>query len=94
MRAPWEWQRCEETDLFIYSSLSVFFLKAALEAIDEMDLFGCRGGAESVIHVLTDEKQHCDVGISKEKPRILFSNASSQDDSSLIIAERIDVKST
>ena len=93
MRALWEWQRCEETDLFIHL-YRFSFLKAALEAIDEMDLFGCRGGAESVIHVLTDEKQHCDVGISKEKPRILFSNASSQDDSSLIIAERIDVKST
>jgi len=33
--------------------------KAALEAINELDLFGARGGPTSVIHVLADEAQKC-----------------------------------
>lgn len=33
--------------------------KAALDAINELDLFGARGGPSSVIHVLTDEAQKC-----------------------------------
>lgn len=36
-------------------------LQAALEAIDELDLFGARGGPKSVIHVLPDEVEHCQV---------------------------------
>ncbi|KAK2083405.1 Phosphorylase b kinase regulatory subunit alpha, skeletal muscle isoform [Saguinus oedipus] len=32
---------------------------AALEALDELDLFGVKGGPQSVIHVLADEVQHC-----------------------------------
>lgn len=38
-----------------------FSLKAALEAIDELDLFGAHGGHKSVIHVLPDEVEHCQV---------------------------------
>ena len=33
--------------------------KAALEAVNELDLFGARGGPTSVIHVLADEAQKC-----------------------------------
>lgn len=33
--------------------------KAALEAMNELDLFGARGGPTSVIHVLADEAQKC-----------------------------------
>lgn len=36
-------------------------LQAALEALDELDLFGVKGGPQSVIHVLSDEVQHCQV---------------------------------
>lgn len=36
-------------------------LQAALEAIDELDLFGAHGGRKSVIHVLPDEVEHCQV---------------------------------
>lgn len=39
-------------------------MKAALEAIDELDLFGAHGGHKSVIHVLPDEVEHCQVKIS------------------------------
>jgi len=37
------------------------YLQAALEAINELDLFGSRGGPHSVIHVLPDEAQQCQV---------------------------------
>lgn len=33
--------------------------KAALEAMNELDLFGARGGPASIIHVLADEAQKC-----------------------------------
>ena len=33
--------------------------KAALEAVNELDLFGSKGGPDSVIHVLADEAQKC-----------------------------------
>lgn len=36
-------------------------LQAALEALDELDLFGAKGGPQSVIRVLSDEVQHCQV---------------------------------
>lgn len=37
--------------------------QAALEAIDELDLFGAHGGPKSVIHVLPDEVEHCQVPV-------------------------------
>lgn len=39
---------------------SVGMAKAALESMNELDLFGARGGPYSVIHVLADEAQKCD----------------------------------
>lgn len=33
--------------------------KAALEAMNDLDLFGARGGPFSVIHILSDEAQKC-----------------------------------
>jgi phosphorylase kinase alpha/beta subunit len=45
-----------------YTKNVLFFLgmaKAALEAVNELDLFGARGGPTSVIHVLADEAQKC-----------------------------------
>lgn len=33
--------------------------KAALEAMNELDLFGARGGPTSIINVLSDEAQKC-----------------------------------
>lgn len=45
----------------VFLCVGVFVLKAALEAIDELDLFGAHGGHKSVIHVLPDEVEHCQV---------------------------------
>lgn len=39
-------------------------MQAALEAIDELDLFGAHGGPKSVIHVLPDEVEHCQVTLA------------------------------
>lgn len=39
-------------------------LQAALEAIDELDLFGAHGGPKSVIHVLPDDVEHCQVPLT------------------------------
>lgn len=36
-----------------------------MEAIDELDLFGAHGGPKSVIHVLPDEVEHCQVNESE-----------------------------
>lgn len=43
--------------------------KAALEAMNELDLFGARGGPYSVIHVLPDEAQQCQAILQSVLPR-------------------------
>lgn len=43
--------------------------KAALEAMNELDLFGGRGGLPSVIHVLADESQKCHAVLESLLPR-------------------------
>ncbi|XP_013908195.1 PREDICTED: phosphorylase b kinase regulatory subunit alpha, liver isoform, partial [Thamnophis sirtalis] len=55
------WERGDKTNQGIpeLNASSVGMAKAALEAIDELDLFGAGGGHKSVIHVLPDEVEHC-----------------------------------
>lgn len=43
--------------------------KAALEALNELDLFGARGGSASVIHVLADEAHKCQAVLQSMLPR-------------------------
>ena len=38
---------------------SIGMAKAALEAINDLDLFGAKGGPFSVIHVMADEAHKC-----------------------------------
>uniref|UniRef100_A0A8B9NAP5 Phosphorylase b kinase regulatory subunit n=1 Tax=Accipiter nisus TaxID=211598 RepID=A0A8B9NAP5_9AVES len=49
--------------------MSVEQTSAALEAIDELDLFGAHGGHKSVIHVLPDEVEHCQSILYSMLPR-------------------------
>ena len=42
---------------------------AALEALDELDLFGVRGSSSSVIHVMSDEIQKCRAVLQNMLPR-------------------------
>uniref|UniRef100_A0A3P8VL37 Phosphorylase b kinase regulatory subunit n=1 Tax=Cynoglossus semilaevis TaxID=244447 RepID=A0A3P8VL37_CYNSE len=48
---------------------AAYKVAAALEAIDELDLFGAHGGPKSVIHVLPDEVEHCQSILCSMLPR-------------------------
>ncbi|XP_048396982.1 phosphorylase b kinase regulatory subunit alpha, liver isoform-like isoform X2 [Stegostoma tigrinum] len=65
------WERGDKTNQGIaeLNASSVGMAKAALEAIDELDLFGARGGPKSVIHVLPDEVQLCQSILLSMLPR-------------------------
>jgi len=42
----------------------LIYVQAALEAIDELDVFGSRGGPGSIIHVQADCIQYCKVSVN------------------------------
>ncbi|XP_064413549.1 phosphorylase b kinase regulatory subunit alpha, liver isoform isoform X1 [Latimeria chalumnae] len=65
------WERGDKTNQGIpeLNASSVGMAKAALEAIDELDLFGTHGGPKSVIHVLPDEVEHCQSILNSMLPR-------------------------
>uniref|UniRef100_A0AAZ3RSC2 Phosphorylase b kinase regulatory subunit n=2 Tax=Oncorhynchus tshawytscha TaxID=74940 RepID=A0AAZ3RSC2_ONCTS len=65
------WERGDKTNQGIpeLNASSVGMAKAALEAIDELDLFGAHGGPKSVIHVLPDEVEHCQAILCSMLPR-------------------------
>lgn len=65
------WERGDKTNhgLPELNASSVGAAKAALEAMNELDLFGGRGGPPSVIHVLPDEAQKCDAVLNSMLPR-------------------------
>ncbi|XP_035872674.1 phosphorylase b kinase regulatory subunit alpha, skeletal muscle isoform isoform X3 [Phyllostomus discolor] len=65
------WERGDKTNQGIseLNASSVGMAKAALEALDELNLFGVKGGPQSVIHVLADEVQHCQSILNSILPR-------------------------
>ncbi|XP_039600948.1 phosphorylase b kinase regulatory subunit alpha, liver isoform-like isoform X3 [Polypterus senegalus] len=65
------WERGDKTNQGIaeLNGSSVGMAKAALEAIDELDLFGAHGGPKSVLHVLPDEVEHCQSILCSMLPR-------------------------
>lgn len=65
------WERGDKTNhgLPELNGSSVGLAKAALEAMDELDLFGGRGGPSSVIHVLPDNSQKCSAVLQSMLPR-------------------------
>ncbi|XP_061189361.1 probable phosphorylase b kinase regulatory subunit alpha isoform X2 [Saccostrea echinata] len=65
------WERGDKTNhgLPELNSSSIGMAKAALEAIDELDLFGARGGPLSIVHVLPDEAQQCQAILHSMLPR-------------------------
>ncbi|KAK2869188.1 hypothetical protein Q7C36_001059 [Tachysurus vachellii] len=65
------WERGDKTNQGIaeLNGSSIGMAKAALEAIDELDLFGAYGGPKSVIHVLPDEVEHCQSILCSMLPR-------------------------
>uniref|UniRef100_A0A2I3H3D3 Phosphorylase b kinase regulatory subunit n=1 Tax=Nomascus leucogenys TaxID=61853 RepID=A0A2I3H3D3_NOMLE len=77
------WERGDKTNQGIseLNASSVGMAKAALEALDELDLFGVKGGPQSVIHVLADEVQHCQSILNSLLPR---ASTSKEVDASLL----------
>ena len=65
------WERGDKTNhgLPELNASSVGMAKAALEALNELDLFGARGGPSSVIHVMSDEAQQCQAILQSMLPR-------------------------
>jgi len=55
------WERGDKSNhgLPELNASSIGMAKAALEAMNDLDLFGARGGPFSVIHILSDEAQKC-----------------------------------
>ncbi|KAK6168459.1 hypothetical protein SNE40_020988 [Patella caerulea] len=77
------WERGDKTNhgLPELNSSSIGMAKAALDAINELDLFGARGGPASVIHVLPDEAQQCQAILDSMLPR---ESSSKEIDSALL----------
>ncbi|CAG5117195.1 unnamed protein product [Candidula unifasciata] len=65
------WERGDKTNhgLPELNASSIGLAKAALEAINQLDLFGSRGGPASVIHVLPDEAYQCQAILYSMLPR-------------------------
>ncbi|XP_055331267.1 probable phosphorylase b kinase regulatory subunit alpha [Paramacrobiotus metropolitanus] len=65
------WERGDKTNhgLPELNSSSVGMAKAALEALNDLDLFGARGGPASVIHCIPDETQKCHAVLQSMLPR-------------------------
>ena len=51
------------------NSSSVGMAKAALDSINELDLFGAHGGPSSVIHCIPDEMEKCNAVLTSMLPR-------------------------
>ncbi|XP_042334927.1 phosphorylase b kinase regulatory subunit alpha, skeletal muscle isoform isoform X2 [Sceloporus undulatus] len=77
------WERGDKTNQGIteLNASSVGMAKAALEALDELNLFGVKGGPQSVVHVLSDEVQHCQSILHSMLPR---ASTSKEIDASLL----------
>nr|XP_055035878.1 phosphorylase b kinase regulatory subunit alpha, skeletal muscle isoform isoform X1 [Misgurnus anguillicaudatus]XP_055035879.1 phosphorylase b kinase regulatory subunit alpha, skeletal muscle isoform isoform X1 [Misgurnus anguillicaudatus] len=65
------WERGDKTNQGIpeLNVSSIGMAKAALEALDGLNLFGAKGGPESVVHALADDIQHCQSILSSMLPR-------------------------
>nr|XP_018905270.1 PREDICTED: probable phosphorylase b kinase regulatory subunit alpha isoform X2 [Bemisia tabaci] len=65
------WERGDKSNhgLPELNASSIGMAKAALEAMNELDLFGARGGPSSTIHILADEAQKCQAVLQSMLPR-------------------------
>ncbi|KAJ8007847.1 hypothetical protein DPEC_G00098440 [Dallia pectoralis] len=69
------WERGDKTNQGIpeLNASSIGMAKAALEALDELNLFGAKGGPGSVVHALADDVQHCQSILNSMLPRASMS---------------------
>ncbi|XP_037072970.1 LOW QUALITY PROTEIN: probable phosphorylase b kinase regulatory subunit alpha [Pollicipes pollicipes] len=65
------WERGDKTNhgLPELNASSIGMAKAAMEAMNDLDLFGAHGGPASVIHILPDEVQKCQAVLESMLPR-------------------------
>ncbi|XP_023653363.1 phosphorylase b kinase regulatory subunit alpha, skeletal muscle isoform isoform X2 [Paramormyrops kingsleyae] len=65
------WERGDKTNQGIpeINASSIGMAKAALEALDELNLFGAKGGPGSVVHAFADDIQHCQSILNSMLPR-------------------------
>ncbi|CAM4528128.1 unnamed protein product [Leuciscus chuanchicus] len=65
------WERGDKTNQGIpeLNASSIGMAKAALESLDDLNLFGAKGGPDSVVHALADDIQHCQSILSSLLPR-------------------------
>ncbi|XP_078147701.1 phosphorylase b kinase regulatory subunit alpha, skeletal muscle isoform isoform X1 [Centroberyx gerrardi] len=69
------WERGDKTNQGIteLNASSIGMAKAALEALDDLNLFGAKGGPGSVVHALADDIQHCQSILTSMLPRASMS---------------------
>ncbi|XP_033465160.2 phosphorylase b kinase regulatory subunit alpha, skeletal muscle isoform isoform X7 [Epinephelus lanceolatus] len=69
------WERGDKTNQGIteINASSIGMAKAALEALDDLNLFGAKGGPGSVVHALADDIQHCQSILTSMLPRASIS---------------------
>uniref|UniRef100_A0A667YIZ1 Phosphorylase b kinase regulatory subunit n=1 Tax=Myripristis murdjan TaxID=586833 RepID=A0A667YIZ1_9TELE len=69
------WERGDKTNQGIteLNASSIGMAKAALEALDDLNLFGAKGGPSSVVHALADDIQHCQSILTSMLPRASMS---------------------
>ncbi|XP_055085162.1 phosphorylase b kinase regulatory subunit alpha, skeletal muscle isoform isoform X4 [Periophthalmus magnuspinnatus] len=69
------WERGDKTNQGIteINASSIGMAKAALEALDDLNLFGAKGGPGSVVHALADDIQHCQSILTSLLPRASIS---------------------
>ncbi|XP_053716326.1 phosphorylase b kinase regulatory subunit alpha, skeletal muscle isoform isoform X2 [Synchiropus splendidus] len=69
------WERGDKTNQGIteINASSIGTAKAALEALDDLNLFGAKGGPGSVVHALADDIQHCQSILTSMLPRASMS---------------------
>lgn len=65
------WERGDKTNHGVpeINATSIGMARAALEALNGLDLFGARGGPSSIIHVMPDEAQQCQAILHSVLPR-------------------------
>uniref|UniRef100_A0AAQ4NTQ6 Phosphorylase b kinase regulatory subunit n=1 Tax=Gasterosteus aculeatus aculeatus TaxID=481459 RepID=A0AAQ4NTQ6_GASAC len=69
------WERGDKTNQGIteINASSIGMAKAALEALDDLNLFGAKGGPGSVVHALADDIQHCQSILTSMLPKASMS---------------------
>ena len=80
------WERGDKTNTgsVELNASSIGMAKAALDAVNELNLFGSKGGPTSVVHVLPDEAQKCQAVLEVCQYMYIFVNVSDATNASIL----------